>query len=87
MWRVTSKTILERIARALCSSDGLPENTSFEGAPMWRSYLLKAESVLRAIRVEPTADMASAANAVTETTISPSEVWVAMIDAALAERP
>ncbi|MFA7433673.1 MAG: hypothetical protein WCZ72_08155 [Gemmobacter sp.] len=38
----------ERAARALCRLAGNPENTRFEGAPMWRSYLPEVEAVLQA---------------------------------------
>lgn len=38
----------ERAARALCSSRGLPENTKFEGRPMWESLLPEADIVLQA---------------------------------------
>ncbi|MBN7764137.1 hypothetical protein JYP52_23695 [Nitratireductor aquibiodomus] len=38
----------ERAARALCTSRGLPENTKFEGRPMWESLLLEVDIVLKA---------------------------------------
>lgn len=38
----------ERAARALCSSRGLPENTKFEGRPMWESFLHEVDVVLKA---------------------------------------
>lgn len=38
----------ERAARALCSSKGLPENTKFEGRPMWESFLPEVDIVLKA---------------------------------------
>jgi hypothetical protein len=44
------KPSLERIARALCRSDGLPENITFEGRPMWQSFLPKMREVLEALR-------------------------------------
>jgi len=56
------QTARERAARALCSSKGLPENTKFEGRPMWESYLPQVDAVLEAalgpgalaaIRAEP----------------------------------
>lgn len=50
------KSVLERIARALCSLDGLPENTQFEGRPMWESFLPQARAALDAIRT-PTEEM------------------------------
>ncbi|TAA54607.1 hypothetical protein [Shinella sp. JR1-6] len=38
----------ELAARALCSSRGLPENTKFEGRPMWESQLEEVDVVLKA---------------------------------------
>ena len=54
------KPALERAARALCRHAGNPENTQFEGKPMWQSYLPEAAAVLTAIR-EPDVEMISAA--------------------------
>lgn len=45
----TSKPARELAARALCRHDGHPENTQFEGKPMWESYLPAADAVLDAI--------------------------------------
>lgn len=42
------KPPLERAARALCRFHGMPEDTIFEGKPMWQSYLDEAMVVLRA---------------------------------------
>lgn len=39
----------ELAARALCRHDGHPEDTKFEGKPMWESYLPAAYAVLAAI--------------------------------------
>ena len=39
----------ELAARALCRCAGLPENTMFEGRPMWMSCLAEADAVLEAI--------------------------------------
>lgn len=39
----------ELAARALCLHDGHPEDTQFEGRPMWESYLPAADAVLAAI--------------------------------------
>ena len=41
---------LERAARALCRLDGLPENTKFEGRPMWESFRSKAAAVLLTLK-------------------------------------
>ncbi|MBN7777740.1 hypothetical protein JYP49_14155 [Nitratireductor aquimarinus] len=38
----------ERAARALCTSRDLPENTKFEGRPMWESLLPEVDIVLKA---------------------------------------
>lgn len=39
----------EKAARALCAFNGLPENTTFHGRPMWMSFLAEAKAVLIAI--------------------------------------
>ena len=54
------KPTLERAARALCSKAGNPENTKFEGRPMWESYIPEARAVLEAI-AEPDMEMIFAA--------------------------
>lgn len=38
----------ERAARALCRLARVPENTRFEGRPMWESYLAEVDAVLGA---------------------------------------
>lgn len=38
----------ELAARALCRFRGLPEDTRFEGGPMWQSFLPEVDAVLRA---------------------------------------
>ena len=38
----------ERAARALCRLAGNPENITFEGQPMWMSYLREVDVVLEA---------------------------------------
>jgi len=38
----------ERAARALCRRNGVPEDTMFEGRPMWESYLEEVDTVLKA---------------------------------------
>ncbi|WOF44368.1 hypothetical protein KNJ79_05395 [Sphingopyxis indica] len=45
-------TQLEVIARALCRFAGNPENTKFEGRPMWESYLDEAKAVAQALEDE-----------------------------------
>lgn len=48
MTRHPTQHPLEKAARALCRFHGLPEDTMFEGKPMWQSYLDEATTVLRA---------------------------------------
>jgi len=43
------QTDWEKVARALCRYNGHPENTMYEGRPMWMSYLGEAKAVLVAI--------------------------------------
>lgn len=42
------KSPRERAARALCRFNRVPENTQFEGAPMWKSYLPEVDVILEA---------------------------------------
>ena len=39
---------IERVARALCKSQRLPENTRYEGRPMWESFIPQAVVALDA---------------------------------------
>lgn len=39
----------ELAARALCRQHNMPENTMFEGEPMWMSYLPDVDAVLKAV--------------------------------------
>lgn len=41
------KSPRERAARALCNLDGNAPDTTFEGKPMWVSYLPQVDAVLR----------------------------------------
>ncbi len=43
-----SQSPREKAARALCRLDGNPENSTFEGKPMWHSYLVQVDAVLKA---------------------------------------
>lgn len=43
------KPARELAARALCRQDGHPEDSTFDGRPMWESYLPEAIAVLEAI--------------------------------------
>jgi hypothetical protein len=45
---ITPKPPRERAARALCRFNGVPENTQFEGRPMWESFLPEVDTVLEA---------------------------------------
>ena len=46
---ITGPVALEAAARALCRHAGNPENTAFEGRPMWMSYLPEARAALEAV--------------------------------------
>lgn len=46
-------TRIERAARALCRFHGLPEDTKFEGRPMWESYIDQAAAAIGAIDDDP----------------------------------
>jgi len=43
------KPARELAARALCRFHGVPEDTQFEGKPMWMSYMAEVDAVLEAI--------------------------------------
>lgn len=43
----------EQAARALCRKAGNPEDTMFEGKPMWMSYLDDVDTVLKAVGWKP----------------------------------
>lgn len=42
------KSTVEKAARALCHFRDLPEDTRYQGGPMWHSHLLEALQVLKA---------------------------------------
>ena len=42
----------EIVARTLCRLAGNPENTTYQGRPMWESYLPEADAVLKALDEE-----------------------------------
>jgi protoheme ferro-lyase len=50
------KPPLERACRALCRFHGLPEDTKFEGRPMWESYIPEARAVMEALGIVSTSD-------------------------------
>jgi hypothetical protein len=37
-----------RAARALCRFNGVPEDITFEGRPMWESFLPEVDTILEA---------------------------------------
>ena len=41
----------ELAARALCRFNAIPEDNQFEGKPMWMSYLVKVDVVLKAVEL------------------------------------
>jgi len=45
------KPPLELACRALCRFHRVPENTQFEGRPMWESYIPEARAVLEAVGI------------------------------------
>lgn len=51
---------IEAAARALCRLAGNPENTRFEGKPMWQSYLPEARAAVEAVlpHLHPASDQA-----------------------------
>lgn len=53
------KPPLERMARAMCRHDGLPENITFEGRPMWEHFLPRARAALAALREGAAGDEAA----------------------------
>ncbi|MGF7152595.1 hypothetical protein [Novosphingobium gossypii] len=83
------KPALERMARALCTADGLPENTHFEGKPMWENFIPRARAALEAIRT-PTMAMAKAGDKLLSddrghslSALDLADAWELMVDAAL----
>lgn len=50
---MTPKPPLELACRALCRFHGVPEDTKFEGRPMWESYIPEARAVMDALGVDP----------------------------------
>ena len=43
----------ERAARALCRLANQPEDITFQGKPMWQSYLDEVDAVIKAIGWKP----------------------------------
>ena len=65
-----SKSPRELAARALCRKAGHPENTLFQGKPMWMSFLDDVDTVLTAIHVDMTLQAIGA-----RVNMSPEELW------------
>lgn len=51
-------TRIERVARALCKFQGLPENIQYDGRPMWESFVDQAVAVLEAADEDPQREQA-----------------------------
>ncbi|WP_267388642.1 hypothetical protein [Sphingomonas sp. GC_Shp_3] len=79
---MAEKSMIERVARELCRSDGHPENIRYEGKPMWASYAATARKVIAAMR-KPTEAMVLAGLRSADAGL-PNE-YTAMIDAAASE--
>ena len=78
--------MIERVARALAIADGMhPEAVSNgeDAVPVWTLYVDDARAAIEAMR-EPTDVMVDAGYAVTVD--DETEVWQAMIDAALSQK-
>ena len=76
-------SMIEQVARTLCRDDGHPEDTMFEGRPLWESYRGTSRAVIAAMRT-PTDGMMRAAlryNVLSDA----DRTWPPMIDAALTE--
>lgn len=76
------KPLSERIARALCRSDGHPEDIKFEGRPMWESYSTTAIAVLTAMKGGANEAMIKAG----QNHLSPDKTWPAHEDGIIDER-
>lgn len=85
---------VERAARALCEADGNSTDFVVGIQPMWKSYLPKVQTVLKAIR-EPNERMAEAGGQVVRYVDrdesseyykqDAANVWRLMVDAAMVE--
>lgn len=73
--------MIESVARALCRTDGHPENTKFEGKPMWASYSGTARVAIEAMR-KPSGELLESIER-----CSRVADWQDMIDAALTAPP
>ena len=85
-----AKPALERVARAICRQEGHAENITFEGKPMWQSYVPMARAVLQELQ-NPSDAMAeagekSAYDLVLDVDADGARViFASMIDAALID--
>ena len=74
--------MIERVARKMCAIDGHPQDTRYEGKPMWASYADEARTIIMTMR-EPTEPMEQAWARNSPGGSSAHNDWNAMIDAAL----
>lgn len=42
--------MVQRLARKMCALDGHPQNTQYEGKPMWASYAEEARTIIMTMR-------------------------------------
>ncbi|MHA6692925.1 hypothetical protein [Devosia sp. A449] len=50
------KDVRELASRALCAFESVPEDTLFDGRPMWMSYLEEVGVMLQAVEWKPGVD-------------------------------
>lgn len=75
--------MIERVARKMCAIDGHPQDTRYEGEPMWASYADEARAIIVTMR-EPTEAIELAWLGSGGHSADAARDWRAMIDAALA---
>ena len=78
--------MIERVARKMCAIDGHPQDTRYEGKPMWASYADEARTIIMTMR-EPTEAMEQAWAGNSPGGSNAKLDWHAMIEAALASPP
>jgi hypothetical protein len=86
-------SMVERVARALCSLETDSGPNLLTGIPRWHGYVSAARAAISAMR-EPTPQMADAAyerqrslNCPVQTGLNYSAIYETMIDAALKDSP
>lgn len=77
-------SVIERVARKLCSLDGFPEDIRIDGRPMWVGYANQARGIIDTIR-EPSAAMVQSIQSDWRAGADPDVIYRSMIDTALAE--